>query len=212
VTELQVDADYLRKHYAALSDEALLDIDPTDLVPAARGFFEAELKQRQLDSPGELPTFDALQPLDEGAEVEDEFPREEGQPDWLEDGTEVYSVVARPGAVITPANNARTVLEDAGIPCHLELYEEEPEEQEQEQPTHRWRLMVPGNLNLQATSVLQRDIFNEEFEGVWRTHLEVMSDQELRAMNPHVVFCGLFDQIERVTRAYNEELSRRRLS
>jgi hypothetical protein len=58
---------------------------------------------------------------------------------------------------------------------------------------------------------LDSDIFNAEFEAGWRTHLEVLSDQEVRAMNPQVVFCGLFDRMERVTRAYSEELSRRGL-
>jgi len=30
-------------------------------------------------------------------------------------------------------------------------------------------------------------------------------------MQPEIAFCGLFDRVERVTRAYEEELARRRL-
>jgi ABC-type Fe3+-hydroxamate transport system substrate-binding protein len=70
---------------------------------------------------------------------------------------------------------------------------------------------VPGNLNLRATSVLERDIFNQEFEGTWQAHLETLSDAELRQMNPEVVFCGLFDKVERVNRVYEDELARRKL-
>ena len=40
--------------------------------------------------------------------------------------------------------------------------------------------------------------------------LEV-SVADLRAMNPEVVFCGLFDRVERVIRVYDEEIARRGL-
>jgi hypothetical protein len=71
--------------------------------------------------------------------------------------------------------------------------------------------MVPGHLNLFATSVLERDMFNAEFEAAWKTHLETLPDSELRTMNPQIAFCGLFDRVERVTRAYDEEIRRRGL-
>ena len=77
--------------------------------------------------------------------------------------------------------------------------------------THRWRLMVPGKLNLRAASVLERDIFNAEFEAGWKMRLEEFSDEELREMNPQVAFCGLFDRIARVNKAYEEEIARRRM-
>jgi hypothetical protein len=69
--------------------------------------------------------------------------------------------------------------------------------------------MVPGDLNLRATSVLERDIFNTDFEAEWKTHLEMLSDEDVRAMDPREVFCGLFDRVERVTRSYEEEIARR---
>jgi len=72
--------------------------------------------------------------------------------------------------------------------------------------------MVPGNLNMRATSVLEREIFNAEFEENWKTHLEALSDEELRALDPEAAFCGLFDRVERVNRVYEEELERRRLN
>jgi hypothetical protein len=71
--------------------------------------------------------------------------------------------------------------------------------------------MVPGKRNLQATSVLEREIFNQEFEADWKTHLAALSDEDFGAMHPQAVFCGLFDRIERVNRVYDEEIARRRL-
>ena len=56
-----------------------------------------------------------------------------------------------------------------------------------------------------------RDILNEEFEAEWKTLLETLSDEDLRGMKPEIAFCGLFDRVERVTRAYEEEMARRRL-
>ncbi len=78
-------------------------------------------------------------------------------------------------------------------------------------PTSQWRVVVPGQLNPYAANVLDRDIYNAEFEAEWKTHLEALSNQELRAMNPQVVFCGLVDRLERAKKAYAEELARRRM-
>src|SRR4029450_10339626 len=88
-------------------------------------------------------------------------------PDWLDEAAEVYSVAAAPGATAEDAaSGARNVLEAAGIPCHLEVIET-PEEKIP--PANRWQLLVPGNFHLQATSTLERDIFNQEFEAGWKT-------------------------------------------
>jgi hypothetical protein len=74
----------------------------------------------------------------------------------------------------------------------------------------RSRVLVPGSLNLRVTSILDRDIFKPEFEAEWKTHLETLSDEELRGMNPQVAFCGLFDRVERATKGYNAEIASRR--
>jgi hypothetical protein len=70
--------------------------------------------------------------------------------------------------------------------------------------------MVPGNLNFEAESVLDKEIFNREAEGIWQTHFQTLTDEELRAVDLELVFAGRKDWIERVTRAYNEEIKRRR--
>jgi hypothetical protein len=201
---MPVDPEYLRRHYASLSDEALLEINRDELVDTARSCLEAELERRQL-----YPAAEFMGDV-EPEEYEEEIPLDEDQPEWLEEGAEVFSAAVRPGMTSAPqAHHAREALRAAGIPCHLEIYEEEAEEPAPQQTIRRWRVLVPGKLNLFATGVLQRDIFNEDFEAGWRTHLEVLSDEEVRELDPQLVFCGLFDQIERVTRAYNDELIRR---
>ena len=166
---MAVDLEYLRQHYASMSDEALMEINGADLVAAARECFEAEVSRRQEEAGGE--SAEALD-LDSDVEYGYEFSPEEGEPDWIEEGAEVYSVTVRPGASNAPdADSARHALEAAGIPCYLDMYEEEAAEPVSPQPTHRWRLLVPAKLNLQASGVLQRDIFNADFEMGWRHQL-----------------------------------------
>ena len=192
---MPTDPEYLRRHYASLSDEALLAIDRTELVETAQKSFDDELMQRKLNPQrGGVAEMSSL----------------EDKPAWADQASEVFSQVDR--AATEPASeiaNARDALEAAGIPCYLDLsdHEEEPPDP---RPMKVWRVMVPGNLNQRATSILERDIFNAEFEAEWRTHLEMLSDEDLRAMDPKLAFCGLFDRVERVTRAFDEELARRR--
>jgi hypothetical protein len=201
---MPADPDYLRRHYSSLSDEALLAVDRDDLVEMAQKFYDAELNTRKLSASGRSDDLS-----DGEVEAEDNPFDAEDSAAWLDEAAEVYSVVVSSGTTAEEAaNGARSVLEAAGIPCHLEL----TDEPEQNTPaTQRWRLLVPGNANLQATSTLERDLFNHEFENGWKTYLEVLSDDELLAVSPETVLCGLFDRIERVTRTYEEEVARRGL-
>jgi hypothetical protein len=214
---MQLDAEYLRQHYSSLTDEALLDIDRAELVELAQRIYDAEVRGRGLLAAGAGGRRPAPRPTPEPSDdlrsndlsVSDEAYDREGEPSWLDEAAEVYSVVVGPGTLGSEIADARSVLEAAGIPCSVELVEM-PEEKSPARK--RWRLMVPGSLNLQATSTLDRDMFNNDFEAEWKTHLETFSDRELLAMSPEVVFCGLFDRVERVSKAYEEELARRGLN
>jgi hypothetical protein len=199
---MAVDIEYLRQHYASLSDEALAAINRRDLVEAARTCYDDELRRRDLTDSV------AADQSDEDVELE----AGEQDEDWLHEAAIVYSNSVYSASAPAPdAAAARDALEAEGIPCELELVElKEEEPSSGPQPSHQWRLLVPGQLNMQATSILDRDLFNADFEREWRAHLEGFSDEELRAMHPKIAFCGLFDRVERVTRAYNEELARRR--
>jgi len=202
---MHLDPEYLRQDYSLLSDEALLAVDRADLVELAQKILDEEIARRDPSAPRTYTN-----PPDDEAEADLEPSGDGDKPDWLEDAAEVYSIVDHSGTA-PDAANARDVLEAAGIPCYLDLFEMPKEKSAGPEPTHRWRVMVPGKLNLRATSVLERDIFNPDFEPTWKAHLESLSDDELRAMNPQVAFCGLFDRIERVNRVYAEEIARRRL-
>src|SRR5258708_27294340 len=180
---MQMDPEYLREHYASLSDEALRAIDRASLVEVAQRCYDDELRKRSATTHN-LP--------DEEVEFEVEPPGAEDKPVWLEDAAEVYSWVVLPGsAAPSSAEDAHDALEDAGIPCYLDLFEDPPEQSIYPEPTHRLRLMVPVKLNMRAASVLEREIQNPEFEAEWKMHLEALSDHELRETNPQVTFCGL---------------------
>ena len=216
---MELDPEYLRQHYDSLSDEALLAVDRNELVEMAQTILDEEVGRRGLaprgatrrtHAPRNIPT--QMDPSDREAEDDGEPRRADDKPGWLEDAAEAYSFNDLPGRVsAADAEDARDALEAAGIPCYLDLAEISPEQSTAPEPTHRWRIMVPGKLNLRATSVLEREIFNLEFEAEWKSHLETLSDEDLRAMNPQVAFCGLFDRVERVNRVYDEEFARRGL-
>jgi hypothetical protein len=213
---MQPDPEYLRQYYGSLSDEALLAIDRSDLVEMAQPYYDSEIRTRGLDRGARRePVARAATRHDDVSEVEpagDGEPLEAGEkPDWLDEATVVYSATVLPGSTADGAANAQYVLERAGIPCYLEMSEIAVEKPASPVPAQEWRLLVPGNWNLQATSILDRDIFNDEFEAQWRTHLEALPDDELLAMTPEKAFCGLFDRIERATRAYEAEIERRGL-
>jgi elongation factor P hydroxylase len=191
---MQIDLEYLRRQYSLLSDEALLAVKRADLVELARKCYDDELDRRKIQAEGELS--------DAGDE-----------PLWLSEAAQVYSRIDHSGTLhAKDVADVSSVLEAAGIPCYAQFGELPPDEPNSSpSPTHQWRIMVPGNLNLQATSVLERDIYNQEFEADWKAHLEELSDEEVLLLTPETVFCGLFDRIERVTKAYAEEIARRGL-
>jgi len=213
---LQVDPEYLRQHYERLSDEALLEVDRADLVDVAQKCYDEELSRRGLDAhtrkarlergPAMSSRSDPLDELEEGVEETDDVTGAEDKPGWLQEAACVLSYSADLG-VVPECENARDVLQAAGIPCYLDLHE--IEQSNAPEQTHDWRVLVPGNFSLRATSVLEKAIFNPEIEAQWRTHLEALSDAELRAVTPRLAYGGLFDRLERVTRAYEEEMARR---
>ena len=193
---MQFDPEDLRRHYASLSDGALRDLDRSELTDVARKCFDEEVARRDL-APRQAET----EPFENGEE-----------PEWLEDASCACSYTSFPGSsAAADAANAREVLEEAGIPCHISTHELEPEPPPDDSPVLRYeyQVMVPGALNLQATSVLDRDIFNPDLEANWVAHFQTLSDDELRALTPEVICLGLQDRIMRLQRAYAAELARR---
>jgi len=210
---LQIDLEYLRRHYAALSDEALEEIDETELVDQARRIYDEELTQRKLGPRGKALPIDSSDDGDEersGGGSDDAL---DGgpEPDWIGDSAVAASFLASPGGESAQdAAEARDAPEAAGIQCYLATAKVEPP-RVAARPQEEYRLLVPGKLSLEAESVLDKEIFNREIEAQWKTHFEMLSDEELRALDLDVLLAGLEDRIARMSRAYREELAQREL-
>jgi hypothetical protein len=186
---MHANPDDLRRHYASLSDEALMAIDRGELVDVARDCYDYERALRG-------------SPVAVRVQVDGEKP-----PDWIVDAACVCSYENHPGAqAAAPASAACEALTRAGIPAYLSIEENEPF---WAQESSQFRVMVPGDLELEASSVLDRDIVNPEFAGTWKTHLETLTDEQFRAINFETVLAGLLDRVERLKRVYNEEVDRR---
>jgi hypothetical protein len=172
-------------------------LDRPELTEVARKYYDAELARRELMHPKESAR---LAGPDNPAAGEN----------WLDGAACVCSYKWRPGQPPSAdADNARAALQAAGIPCQIVVNEIQPP-QEDPQPYHEYAVMVPGTLNLQANGALDLEIFNPGREAEWKTHLEALSDEEFRALDPDVSCAALRDLIERMTKAYEDEAERRR--
>lgn len=120
---------------------------------------------------------------------------------------------SRERRLMEQAADAAEALRSGGIPCYLAMCQSPPpEETAFAEATHQWHVVVPGKFNLRTTSVLEEAIFNPDIESEWRAYLERLSDEELARGESATRLCGLFDGVERITRAYEEEMLRRGLS
>jgi hypothetical protein len=205
----------LRRHYASLTDAALLDIAAEDLVDDARRIYEEELGQRKLKRSArtvrsEEPDVEEQDGREQDDHAEDEDVDDEGAPDWLEDAAVASTFYSYPGtdAGGEAAADARLALESAGIPCHL-VGEKWKRDERRGEPEYEYRLMVPGKKNMEAQIVLDQRSFNQEFEDQWRGHFEELSDEELREVDLKALFGGLRDRMDRISRAYADELAQR---
>jgi hypothetical protein len=198
---VRIDLESLRRHYSSISDEELLALKRDDLIEVAQKCWDEEVERRGLD---ELRESEAAS--DDGAgETETSF---EGDldPDWLQGAVCACSFVNDSGGSL--AADAVKVLNGAGIPCEVTTVEissapgRPPAEYEN-------RIMVPAALNLKASSILDKEIFNPQLEADWRLHFQSLTDSELGALNPNEICIGLSDRMARLKRAYNDEVTRR---
>jgi len=199
-----INPEDLRKHYASLSDDALLLLERADLTPAAQKIFDLEVRRRRLDI--------------EGAEQEAGSPsfsffRSSVDKDDEDDSSleKAFTVTTFSGTASGPAEaaDARGALLAAGIPCEITEHEIDPGEDPVPLPYKEYRVMVPDALSLQATSVLDTAIFNGRLEADWKTQLESLSDEELAALNVDALCAGMLDRVERLRKAYRSEVARR---
>jgi hypothetical protein len=219
---MRISSDDLRRHYASLSDAELLDLDRSELAGMAQGIYDEEVSRRKLDGPREAAPDDGepVEDFEETAEGPDFEPEPEiggddPPPDWLEDAACPWAVLMHARMLgqfddyASQAARVRAVLREAGIPSHIVVRPPDPPPPPAPRPSE-YCVMVPGDLNMEATSVIEREIFNPQQEEEWRNHLQALSDEQLQALKPEV-FCGaLLDRAERLKRAYFEEIASRK--
>jgi hypothetical protein len=193
-----LDLDQLRRQYAELTDEALLEIDPHELIEAARHCWEHELQQRGI----RVPVRAVGSP---GSDEEFVYTPDEGEPEWLADGMSAMSTTEGRGG--PSVLDARGVLRSANIGCFIAV-------REAEQPGSAaiYDLLVPPGQHLLALSVLDRDFFNPQAEEDWKAHFTVLSDDELMELDADLLVAGMRDRIDRLVRAYEDELLKRGLA
>jgi hypothetical protein len=193
------DIAYLRKHYNSLSDEALLDVERAELTEAAQQCYDDELKDRGLSAP-------VAEEPEEDDDSGDLHVFHDPEPAWADEAACVCTFLSSRGRESgSDAASVQSILENAGIPCYLASQRIEATKEQRLET----RAMVPGNLGLLAHEILDKKLYNLDVEAEWKTYFETLSDEELRDADTKQLFCGLLDRIERVTRAYNEEKSRR---
>lgn len=214
---MQIDRQELHDYYASLSDEEILALDRVELTEVAQKYYDSEIAKRRL-TPEETEilaephrSVAPLKPEDDGEEAGAALDFDTGaEPDWLENAACAIAFQAFPGgSAPSDADNARDVLLDEGIPSHIILNRQDPPDDPQAR--YEYCVMVPGARNLEATSVLDRQIYNPKEEAMWRTHFEALSDAELRALSWEAICAGLQDRLARLKMAYDEEIARRRL-
>lgn len=209
--DLRIDLEDFRRHYAMLSDEALFALNRNDLVSAAQQVYDEEMARRKAS----LADADLAEMDEDFAPSEEEPDADLEAPDWLDEASCACAFNIAPSARNTYSPElvkARAALLAARIPCHVEINEVEEPAKPAQRVRHEHCLMVPGFLNLHATSILDRDLFNADQEAEWRAHLAILSDEELRQLDPKVFCAGLLDRAARLKRAFEDEAAQRKLA
>jgi len=137
---VQIDLEDFKRHYAMLSDDALLEINRDELVDAARVCYDAELADRKLARPDAEENVSALDHPGE------EVPGTEG-------GLELVATFL----TIEEANFARGLLQSADISCSFEN-----DEAAAWSGMGELRLMVPASAYDRACEILETEISEED--------------------------------------------------
>ena len=205
---MQIDREELGKHYSSLSDEELLDLKREDLNEAAQSIYDLEIARRGLDkalaSEGGIAKVEASFDLREYGSDD-----ETADPDWHHDGIVACAFTDTPGSNETErASKAQTSLQTSGIPSHLRTGREVDS---RGLSIYTIEVLVPVRCAMHAASILDRDVFNVEFETSLRDQLSILSNEDLLALDPDIFCAGLLDQLVRMKRVYAEEMTKREL-
>jgi hypothetical protein len=98
---------------------------------------------------------------------------------------------------------ARTALQTAEVPCYLS------KKRHPDESFDTIEILVPIGYAMHAASILDRDLFNDEFETYWRDHLGMLSNKDLSALDPEIFCAGLLDKLARMKNVYLQEMAKR---
>jgi hypothetical protein len=135
---MNISADDFRKHFALLSDEALLETNPGDLVALARTCLDEEIASRGLNAAGGETETEAVEGV---VETEPDKDEEEG----------LVSIASY--TVADEARMARGLLQIAEIPAFLA---------NESAALGALHLMVPASMVAAALEVLSEEMSEEE--------------------------------------------------
>jgi len=134
---VQIDAEDFKRHYAMLSDTALLEVDRNELVDVARSCYDAELAERNLAAADPQPSAPAVETATGQADGELQL---------------VGTFLS-----MDEANFARGLLQSADVPCSLEN-----EYSAGFSATGALRLLVPASVYGRACEILDAEISEED--------------------------------------------------
>jgi hypothetical protein len=207
---MRIDRRDLGRHYASLNDEELLSLKREDLTEVAQVIYDLEIASRGLRK---TPASDFAEGKVEASFKERNERNEEeySESDWYQDEALACSFPDTQGNnAAERAAKARDALKTAGIPSQLRVVRDQ--DHGNEPPGYsEWKVYVPIGLAMHAASILDRDMFNEEYELQWRDHLCILSDKDLLLLDPDILCAGLLDRVDRVKKVYAEEMAKRKL-
>jgi hypothetical protein len=207
---MRIDRRDLGRHYSSLTDEELVSMRRDDLTSTAQVIYDEEIAHRRLGE--KLADEEEIEKSDTGLEgVNELLDSEHPEPEWPDSAVCVCSFDISPGSnSMEKASLAQTVLQKAGIQSHLTLVRDTSDDDRGAERAIV-NVMVPIRLTLHASSILDRDLFNEEHEAEWQTQLNVYSDKDLLALDPDLFCAGSLDRAARMKKVYAKEMAKRKL-
>ena len=195
-----IDPEDFRKHYAALSDAALLALRRDDLTPIAQQCYDVELANRGIAAKRKAVRPEAIPEEPDWADTAavnkfwlDQMRESAETPVWADEAVSVGKFrIEQVGELA----DATSVLDKGGIPSHLER---------RTVSTRQYlELMVPAGLGKKAEALLQKEIADPTAEAIFERHFGELTDDELLGLHR--------DGLPEVARAaWEEELALREL-
>jgi hypothetical protein len=207
---MQIERGELGRHYESLNDEELLGLKREDLTEVAQSIYDLEIARRGMDR---VSATERMIENTEASFYKRDYGRDDetADPDWHHDGVVVCVFIDTPGSQSAERTaKAQASLQAAGIPSHLRV-RRELDSSGVPDPYDSMEVLTPVGCAMHAAGILDRDLFNDEFETYWRDHLGMLSNEDLLTLDPDIFCAGLLDKLARMKRVYAQEMTERKL-